>query len=83
MSHNKMSFDELKNKGNDYFKKQNYDGALHFYERALTFQPESDVIYSNMAAALLRLERFYEAYSCAEKALKGGSNNEKTLYRYF
>ena len=83
MSHNKMSFDELKNKGDDLFKKQNYEGAQHFYERALTFQTESDVIYSNMADALLHLERFHEAYSCAEKALKGGSNNEKALYRYF
>uniref|UniRef100_A0A915EJ04 Uncharacterized protein n=1 Tax=Ditylenchus dipsaci TaxID=166011 RepID=A0A915EJ04_9BILA len=56
---------------------KDYEGALQFYQRALRLQPASPVISLNRAAALLKLERFYEAYQEAELALNAGCNREK------
>jgi hypothetical protein len=39
------------------------------------------VIHLNMAAALLGMKRYPEAVEEAQKALKGGANKEKALYR--
>lgn len=76
-----LNFEELKKKANILFIKKDYECTLEFYERALVVQPETGVIYLNMAAVLLQLDRFYEAYKAAKKALEMNENREKALFR--
>jgi tetratricopeptide (TPR) repeat protein len=56
--------------------------ALCYYERALALNDELiPVLHLNMAAALLELKRYTEASEHAKKALDGGANKGKALYR--
>lgn len=57
-------------------------GAISWYKRAINVQPSSaPLIRSNMAATMLELGRFYEAYQEATQALEGGATEEKALFR--
>ena len=44
----------LKQKGNDYFSKDNFFQAITYYNEALKLSPKTSVLYANRAAALLR-----------------------------
>lgn len=44
----------LKQKGNDYFSKDNFFQAVTYYNEALSLSPETSVLHANRAAALLR-----------------------------
>jgi len=43
----------LKNKGNESFKKKNFDEALNFYEEAIKLNPNEPLYYNNKAAAYI------------------------------
>ena len=44
----------LKQKGNDYFAKENFFQAVVYYNKAIALSPNSSVLYANRAAALLK-----------------------------
>ena len=46
-----MSFDELKQKGNDCVKQKKYTEAIEFYTAALKVDPSSHAVYSNRSLA--------------------------------
>ncbi|KAH7700612.1 TPR domain protein [Aphelenchoides avenae] len=73
--------EELRLDGNKRFASNDFRGALIDYERALRLQPDAAVLHLNKSAALLKMERFYEAYHAADKALQGGAGREKALFR--
>uniref|UniRef100_A0A914DRS6 Uncharacterized protein n=1 Tax=Acrobeloides nanus TaxID=290746 RepID=A0A914DRS6_9BILA len=80
----RFTFEMLKKKANELFKSGDYEEALKFYHHALEIHPESEVIHLNMAATLLQLERFYEAYEEAYKAVRGDLTEDlkdKALFR--
>lgn len=52
--------EELKNKGNESFKKKNFDEALNFYEEAIKLNPNEPLYYNNKAAAYIE-QKDYEA----------------------
>lgn len=78
-----LNADELRLAGNKCFAAKDFGGSLKLYERALRLQPDAAVLLLNKSAALLKLERFSEAYSVAEKALHAGADKEKALFRYY
>jgi pentatricopeptide repeat protein len=41
------SWEDLKEKGNSFFKQKRYEEAITFYNKALKLNPKSDVLYSN------------------------------------
>jgi tetratricopeptide (TPR) repeat protein len=65
-----LSFDQLKAKGNQAFSSKDYHKSLKFYDRALKIHPDHPIILLNKSASFLSLERYYEAYEAASKALK-------------
>ena len=81
-----LSFDELKAKGNSSYRKQEFEKALGFYNRALKLvngsSDEAPAINLNKAQVLLKLDRFEDAYIVAKLALDSGIVNEaKAHYR--
>lgn len=74
------TFEEIKEKGNEYYKQHEYEKSIKFYTRAMKIQ-KNPVIYLNRSAAYLQLERYYEAYNDAQLAYKCDLNKEKALFR--
>lgn len=77
---------ELKEKGNELFKMNNYDEAVQMYISALNHSDSHDsalkvTILSNCAACRLKLLKFDEALSDATKAIQLDSNHDKSIYR--
>ena len=62
---NRMSFDELKEKGNHCIKEKRYQDALEFYSSALELRPTEHTIFSNRSLAYLRVGRLEDAFSDA------------------
>ena len=44
-----------KNKGNDLFKKKQFNDALNYYEEAIQLNPNEPLYYNNKAAAYIEL----------------------------
>lgn len=64
-----MSWQELKQKGNDHFARKDYEGALTFYTKALEQSPEHTV-YSNRSIALCKLGRYGDALQDAVECIE-------------
>ena len=60
-----LSFEELKEKGNNSIKEKRYQDALDFYSSALKIKPTEHIIFSNRSLACLRLGRLDDALSDA------------------
>jgi tetratricopeptide (TPR) repeat protein len=79
--------DELNKLGNVSFMDRNYLQAVRFYTRALNCACVSEEgakrALSNRAAALLHLEKYYQAYEDGARAaqLESASLNEKVCFR--
>lgn len=67
MSHD---VDEVKNAGNELYKRGNFTEALSLYDRAITISPENAACRSNRAAALTMLGRLGEAVRECEEAVR-------------
>ena len=65
-----MSFEVLKERGNDYVKQKKYEDALKFYSAALKLRPSEHTIYSNRSLAHLRVGKVEEALSDADKCVQ-------------
>lgn len=62
--------EEVKNTGNDQYKKGNFAEALSLYDRAVSLAPDRASYRSNRAATLISLGRLSEAYQECEESLK-------------
>lgn len=62
--------EEVKNAGNDQYKKGNFAEALSLYDRAVSLAPGRASYRSNRAATLIGLGRLLEAYQECEESLK-------------
>ena len=64
-----MSHEELKQKGNECFKQQNYDEAISLYTKALEVCPTSHTVYSNRSLVLSKLRLYSDALVDAEQCI--------------
>merc|ERR1712080_181593 len=60
---------EYKTKGNEYFKKGDFIRAIDFYTLAIKHAPDTEIFYSNRAAALAKLNRVEEGIKDCEWAI--------------
>jgi stress-induced-phosphoprotein 1 len=58
--------------GNECFRRQNFQGALEHYDRAIAIDGSQMVYHSNRATALTKLKRFEDAMDAALKAVEVG-----------
>ncbi|XP_041843536.1 sperm-associated antigen 1-like isoform X2 [Melanotaenia boesemani] len=76
-----VRFSALKQEGNDFVKKGQYQDALGKYTECLKLKPDECAIYTNRALCYLKLERFTEAKQDCDAALKLEPTNKKAFYR--
>uniref|UniRef100_A0A915DA85 Tetratricopeptide repeat protein n=1 Tax=Ditylenchus dipsaci TaxID=166011 RepID=A0A915DA85_9BILA len=75
----KLSVDQLRDRGNQYYGKKDYEWALKYYKKALLIKPDLGVLHLNMAAAFLTLDNYHAAFEAAKLALEKGADKEKAL----
>ncbi|XP_070691968.1 sperm-associated antigen 1 [Pempheris klunzingeri] len=76
-----VRFTALKQEGNEYVKKSQYQDAVGKYTECLKLKPEECAVYTNRALCYLKLERFTEAKQDCDAALKLEPTNKKAFYR--
>ncbi|KAM4735950.1 sperm-associated antigen 1-like [Anableps anableps] len=76
-----IRFSALKQEGNDFVKKGQYQEALGKYTECLKLKPKECAIYTNRALCYLKLERFTEAKQDCDAALDLEPDNKKAFYR--
>ncbi|XP_074510626.1 sperm-associated antigen 1-like [Sebastes fasciatus] len=76
-----VRFTALKQEGNEFVKKGQYQDALGKYTECLKLKPEECAIYTNRALCYLKMERFTEARQDCDAALKVEPTNKKAFYR--
>ncbi|XP_035528441.1 sperm-associated antigen 1 [Morone saxatilis] len=76
-----VRFTALKQEGNEFVKKGQYQDGLGKYTECLKLKPEECAIYTNRALCYLKLERFTEAKQDCDAALKLEPTNKKAFYR--
>ena len=67
--------EQAKAKGNDLFKKKQFNDALNYYEEAIQLNPNEPLYYNNKAAAYIELNELdnaLEEISRAEKLFEEG-----------
>lgn len=77
-----------KEKGNDSFKRGDWEEAISLYTKAIklgqkhnTNRGELAVFYKNRAAAYLKIEAFERGYEDCTKSLEIQANDQKALFR--
>jgi tetratricopeptide (TPR) repeat protein len=73
----------LKEQGNDFFRKGDYDAALRYYNSALEHEKDNALVHSNKAMCFLKLNRFQEALESANESLKFNHKNSKSWSSFF
>ena len=71
---------QLKNKGNEAFKNQDWPGALDFYTKAIELYDKEPSFYTNRAQANIKLEAYGYAVQDADKAIELDPNNVKVAF---
>eukprot|EP00053_Salpingoeca_punica_P021265 m.212797 g.212797 ORF g.212797 m.212797 type:complete len:697 (-) comp21608_c0_seq1:451-2541(-) len=72
---------ELKEKGNEAIKSNNYAEAVKHYSEAIRYHPDNSLLYSNRSQAYIRMSEFDKAREDSEKALHLDSGNLKAYMR--
>ncbi len=62
--------EELKEKGNQAVRCENYTEAVLHYSFAIKLSPNDPILYSNRSFAFLKLKQLYYANEDAEKAIQ-------------
>jgi stress-induced-phosphoprotein 1 len=60
--------EEEKNKGNEEYKRKNFDQAISHYEKAIELDPNESIYYNNLAAVYIEKKDFDKAIECCDKA---------------
>ncbi|KAF6738227.1 E3 ubiquitin-protein ligase TTC3 [Oryzias melastigma] len=74
--------EEMKKKGNENFQKHNYEAALEFYSKALTFYPANHIIYGNRALCYIRCQKYLKAVCDGKRAILIEPRWAKGHYRF-
>ncbi|KAG6861781.1 hypothetical protein C0995_012285 [Termitomyces sp. Mi166 len=77
----KAESEALKNTGNNLFQGGDYEAAVETYQEAIDEYGATAVLYSNLAAAYLKLEQYDEAQDAATEALVLDPKMVKARYR--
>lgn len=70
--------ESLKQKGNDEFKRGNYQSADEYYKQAIELSPDNAVLFSNRAMSLIKIDRWEECLDVCQQGLKLKSIDDKT-----
>jgi tetratricopeptide (TPR) repeat protein len=70
LNQSKNSKMNYKEKGNEEFKKKNYEKALEFYTLAIKEEPKNEIFFNNRAMTNIKLEKFQQAIADCDSALK-------------
>ncbi|KAJ8013414.1 hypothetical protein DPEC_G00053020 [Dallia pectoralis] len=76
-----VRFNSLKQEGNEFVKKAQFQEALEKYSECLKMKPEECPIYTNRALCFLKLKQFAEAKQDCDSALRLEPANKKAFYR--
>ncbi|XP_064601806.1 tetratricopeptide repeat protein 12-like isoform X2 [Liolophura sinensis] len=76
---NEKAATKLKEEGNEEFKSGNYEKAVELYSKALNKHRDSHVLYTNRAMALIKLQKYQEALSDCDWALRAFPNATKAF----
>ncbi|KAG8195712.1 hypothetical protein JTE90_002975 [Oedothorax gibbosus] len=77
----KKKAEEIKEKANEHFKKQEFDKAIDMYSQAIEHNPNVAVYYGNRSFAYLKTECFGYALTDASKAIELDESYVKGYYR--
>ncbi|GIY22287.1 hypothetical protein CDAR_374931 [Caerostris darwini] len=77
----KKKAEELKEKANEHFKRQEFDKAIEMYTEAINENPDVAVYYGNRSFAYLKTECFGYALNDASKAIELDGSYVKGYYR--
>lgn len=72
---------ELFSRANEEFVEENYEEAVKFYSEAIVADNQKDEYYVNRSHAFIKLEKFSEALSDAEKAIELNPSSAKANLR--
>jgi tetratricopeptide (TPR) repeat protein len=70
------SAEELKQKGNEFYKQLKLEESLKMFQEASSLDPENPIYFSNQAAVLYELGKYENCLNISEKALKLNPNFE-------
>jgi len=76
-----MSAESYKEKGNEEFKKGNYEKAIEYYTYACEIDPKNHIYYTNRSNCQAQLKKWDKSLKDAEKAIACKSDWEKGYYR--
>jgi tetratricopeptide (TPR) repeat protein len=76
-----MSAEGYKEKGNEEFKKGNYEKAIEFYTYATEMDPKNHVYYTNRSLCYASMKKWEKSLRDAEKSVSLKSDWEKGHYR--
>lgn len=76
-----LSWETLKEKGNEEYKKKSYQTAISLYSDAITIDPQQDILYSNRALCLIAQNRQKQAIKDLNKCLSINPKNIKAIKR--
>ena len=71
----------LKEKGNDEYKKKNYNTAINLYTQAIEINPNEETLYGNRALCYKGVNKFRQAMYDLNNAIKLNPKNTKYLKR--
>ncbi|CAJ0625685.1 16387_t:CDS:1 [Entrophospora sp. SA101] len=74
------SAEHHKNKGNNFFKRNDYDNAIREYTAAIKQNPRNPVYYTNRALCYLKLKKYDNVILDCETALEKDANSVKGHY---
>lgn len=72
---------EMKARGDDCFKKQDWEPAVDYYTRGLGYTPDSEKLLSNRSAAYVELKRYQEALDDAMRCAEIAPEWPKSFFR--
>lgn len=50
--------EEMKNRGNDLFRRKKYDAAIKYYTKAIRYHPDNHFLYGNRALCFINSEKY-------------------------
>jgi DnaJ homolog subfamily C member 7 len=74
-------WENLKEKGNEEFKKKNYNTAINLYSQAIELNPNEETLYGNRSLCYKSVNKFRQAMYDLNNALKLNPKNTKYLKR--